>query len=352
MELLNDGPPALRPAAEAGFEAVERKLEEGFPPAAAAALVDADGNVAAAWGGAARLMPPTRVTRNTLFDLASLTKQVVTAPLAALLAAEGAWSLDDPLGRWLGGYAHAVTLRQCLTHTSGLVPHLPLWQLASTRDGMRDAVFAAVPGERGRIVYSDLNYILLGWAIESCTGRRLDEIASERLFRPLGMAETMYRPPERFRDRLAASEIWGEVHDENCRALGGVTGHAGLFSTLDDLARHGAALLRPGAHPALPETAVAEMIRPQASDPPEERGLGWRLHPWELLAGWPADAFGHTGFTGTSVVISRSAGVAAVLLTNATHPRRRPEGAAAIRRAFHAAIARRLPLEENPGVEA
>ncbi|HEX4212954.1 MAG TPA: serine hydrolase domain-containing protein [Candidatus Dormibacteraeota bacterium] len=352
MELENDAPPALRPVAEAAFEAVERELGTGFAPGAAAALVDADGDVAAAWGGAAVLSPRIPVARDTVFDLASLTKQVVTAPLASLLAAEGRWSLDDRLGRWLEGYGHPVTLRQCLTHTSGLVPHLPLWQLASTRAGMRDAVFAAPPGDQTRIVYSDLNYILLGWAIESCAGRPLDELAAERLFRPLGMARTLYLPPESIRDRLAASEIWGEVHDENCRALGGVTGHAGLFSTLDDLARYSAAMLRPGAHPALPEAAIGEMLRPQASDPPEERGLGWRLHPWEQLAGWPEDAFGHTGFTGTSLVMSRSAGVAAVLLTNATHPRRRPEGAAAVRRAFHAAIARRLPFRENPDVEA
>jgi CubicO group peptidase (beta-lactamase class C family) len=216
---------------------------------------------------------------------------------------------------------------------------VPFHERAEGAAEIRAAHFRVAPAAPGTLLYSDLNYMLLGWAIEACAGEPVDRLAGRRLLGPLGMMGTRYRPPAEWLPRLAASEVWGLVHDESARAMDGVSGHAGLFSTLDDVARFAAALLAPHRHPVLPAWVQAEMTLPQAGAPPDVRGLGWRLQPWELLDGWPADAFGHTGFTGTSLAISPSRGLAAVLLTNATHPRRREEGAAAIRRAFHTALA-------------
>lgn len=345
--LTRDARPDLteprREAAARAFDVLAGALEDGFPPGVAAALVDRSGVAAAAWGGWARGTPHlVAVTRETVFDLASLTKVVATAPVVLRLAQEGRWSLDDPVSRWLPRYPHrAITLRHCLTHTSGLPPHRHFYREVSGIVAVRRALFSvppeAPPGEV--VAYSDLNFMLLGWAAERRAGRRLDRLAVDLVLSPLGMARTRYRPPAAWRPAMAASEVHGFVHDENARALGGVAGHAGLFSTLDDLARFSAALLTPEAHPVLEERWLREAARRQAGEPPVERGLGWRVRPADVAPGWPDDTIGHTGFTGTSLIASPGAGLAAVLLSNATHPVRRPEGAVELRRAFHAALA-------------
>jgi serine-type D-Ala-D-Ala carboxypeptidase len=325
------------------FDVLGRALRDGFPPGVAGAVVDRDGVAAAAWGGWARGAPHrVPVTRETVFDLASLTKVVATTPVAQRLEQEHRWSLDDQVARWLPGCRlPGVTLRHCLTHTSGLPPHRPFYRDVSGVRQVRRALFAvapeAAPGET--VTYSDLNFMLLGWAAARCGGLRLDRLAERLVFRPLRMRWTRYRPPVAWRPRLAASEVFGMVHDENARALDGVSGHAGLFSTLDDLAAFAAALLAPERHEVLHPDQVLEATRRWAGEPPEERGLGWRVRPLDLAPGWPDDTVGHTGFTGTSLVLSRGAGLATVLLTNATHPIRRPDGVLALRHAFHQALA-------------
>lgn len=339
-------PGRLRAVLPDVVDVLGRALRAGHPPGLAAAVVDGDGVAAAAWGGWARGAPQrVPVRRDTVFDLASLTKVVAATPVALRLEQEGAWSLDDPVARWLPGYPHGeVTLRHCLTHTSGLPAHRPFYREVSGLRAVRRALFAvapeAVPGEV--VAYSDLGFILLGWAAERCGGQRLDRLAHRLVFEPLGMRWTRYRPPAEWRPLMAASEVFGMVHDENARALDGVSGHAGLFSTLDDQAAFAAALLAPDRHPVLDAGLVAEAARRWAGEPPEERGLGWRVRPVDVAPGWPDDTAGHTGFTGTSLVVSAGAGLAAVLLSNATHPVRRPDGVRALRRQFHAALARAL----------
>ncbi|HKA11362.1 MAG TPA: serine hydrolase domain-containing protein [Candidatus Dormibacteraeota bacterium] len=350
---MRDGAPrSLGRAAWAAAHVLASRLERGFPPGAVAALVDREGVVGRMWGGCAAVVPErVPVAQDTLFDLASLTKVTVTVPLVLLLRDRGLWSLADPVRRWVAGFPdEGVTLWHCLTHTSGLPPHRPFYRVAWGR-GVRLALLkeARRTSGTGEVAYSDLNFMLLGWAVESCAGRRLRQLARDDLLGPLGMRRTDFRPGRRLRRRTAATEadgdqrptpgvVWGEVHDGNAWAMGGVAGHAGLFAPLDDLAAFAGALLRPRSHPVLQAHSIAEMGRRQAGAPPDVRGLGWRLAP-DDWGGWPPTTRWHTGFTGTSLVVCPDRGLALVLLTNAVHPRRRPEGLAELRREVHQAVA-------------
>lgn len=300
---------------------------------------------------------------DTLFDLASLTKVLVTLPAVLSLVDRGQLRLTDPLGRFVPGVHPAVTVAQALTHTGGL---------AATRDfagsvpGTRTvtttaelvAAAAAEPLVRPpgtRVEYSDLGFVLLGGLVEQVDGRPLDVVAAA-LVRPLGSG-VMFRPPPELAYRTAATEVLptpsgphrglvGRVHDENAAAAGGVAGHAGAFGTLPDVAAtvqawlpgprvNGAALLSPRLR--------ARALRDATAGLGGHRGLGWtaRGDGHDVLdAGWGPAAVSHTGFTGTSVALDPVSGRWAVLLTNAVHfGRGRPEVAAA-RRDFHAALTR------------
>jgi serine-type D-Ala-D-Ala carboxypeptidase len=346
-----------RPAG--GYPAVSalllRHLSDGFPPAvavevaatavAATTVLATTGPAYRAAGGWARLDGPQSVpaTASTLFDLASLTKVVATLPLVLLLHQRGQWSIDDPIGRWLpGAPSSPVTISDCLLHISGLVPHRPFYQTCATPAEIRRAVIAelatAVPGQ---VAYSDLGFMLLGWAAEECAGQPLDVAVHREVLAPLGMTATRYRPDAPL-TQIAATEAdgdqrlrpglaWGQVHDGNAFALGGVSGHAGLFGPAADLARYAASYL--GRHPLLSPATIALMTARQVGD----RVLGWRLDP-DALGDWPAGTLWHTGFTGTSLLISPALDTAVVLLANAVHPVRRLDQTAAFRAETHRAI--------------
>jgi serine-type D-Ala-D-Ala carboxypeptidase len=360
-------PPALNATYQAlpgwpaeGYPAVSgvllRHLESGFP-AAVARVCTPGGSPYTAAGGWARLPlpddtgapgPAIPAFPDTLFDLASLTKVVATLPLVLLLHQRGQWSIDDPVARWLpGAPSSPVTISDCLLHRSGLVPHRPYFEICASPDAIRRAVTAelasAVPGP---VAYSDLGFMLLGWAAENCAGEPLADLVSREVLGPLGMTSTTYRPAAP-RERIAATEAdgdqrlgpglaWGEVHDGNAFALGGVSGHAGLFGTAADLARYAAALLTPDRHPVLSAETLALMTARQAGDT-EPRVLGWRIRP-DAWGDWPAGTIWHTGFTGTSLLISPALRTAVVLLTNAVHPVRRPAEAAELRAGLHRAV--------------
>ncbi|WP_420822235.1 serine hydrolase domain-containing protein [Streptomyces antioxidans] len=275
------------------------------------------------------------VRSDTVFDLASLTKLCTT--IVALRAVErGLIALDGPVA----GYApectaaaeHGITVRQLLTHTSGLIPELPLYEYGE--DGRERALArlaaeppATPPGTARR--YSDLNFLLLQRVLERSAGQPLDRLVREAVTGPLGMADTRFNPPASWRPRTAATEDqrrpWGKldremlrgvVHDENAWALGGVAGHAGLFSTAADLAALCRALLTGGGPVLSPESTELMLTAP---------GLGFEVdQPWFMgeLAG--RGAAGHTGFTGTSLVVDRARGAYLVLLATTVHPRRRP----------------------------
>ncbi|MEW2530811.1 serine hydrolase domain-containing protein [Streptomyces sp. NPDC047071] len=272
------------------------------------------------------------MTVDTPFDLASLTKLFTTVAAVQQLE-RGTLGLDEPVGTYVpeftGAAAHGTTVRQLLTHTSGLRPELPLYDLPDAAARLRALRAEAPSGPPGTYLYSDLNLLLLQHVLHRVTGHPLDVLVRDGITRPLGMAATAFGPcpgaaaTEDQRAPWAKADrglLRGEVHDENAWALGGVAGHAGLFSTARDLAVFCRALLCGGAY------GSARVLGPASVDlmlaPP---GLGFAVdQPWFMgeLAG--RGAAGHTGFTGTSLVLDRATDTFLVLLANTVHPRRRP----------------------------
>jgi serine-type D-Ala-D-Ala carboxypeptidase len=338
-------------------DALGSLLKPGYPAGFAVAVVDPAGASLTAYGGWACVVGEhVPIARDTLFDLASLTKVVATVPLALVLSQRGLWNLGDHVAAWVPGFPRTdTTLWHLLTHTSGLVPHRAFYLAQHGRGPIRRAVCeearTSQPG--GAVSYSDLNFMLLGWAIERCGGIPFDRLFRREIAEPLGMADSCFRPPARLRRRTAATEldgdqrtdsglIWGEVHDGNAFALGGVAGHAGLFAPLADLVSFASLLLDPPRHPLLTEASIAAMSTVQAATSPDVRGLGWRLAPTGWGA-WPGDTYWHTGFTGTSLLVSPSRRLAVVLLMNGVHPQRRPDAQSALRSRIHSIIAEECP---------
>lgn len=335
------------------------------------------------------LDPETRrrpVRPDSLFDLASVTKLFVVAAFMTLVE-EGLVGLDEPVRRVLpdfdgvrpirayedplqtGGFvsvetagpaaetvdAGQVTFRHLLTHTSGLPAWRPLFREAGPEAARRLALttFFAYP-IAARAIYSDIGLILLGMSVEQLTGQRLDEAVAARVTAPLGLEHTRYLPAGGAvaTENIAPTEMcgWrgrrivGEVHDENAAGLGGITGHAGLFSTADDVAAFGQSFLnaRRGRAPAiLRAETVAEMVRLQAEDGMTRRGLGlalWCSDP--EASGNPFDpaAFGHTGFTGTSLWVDPARDLVVACLTNRVYYGRAAAGILKFRVDLHRAI--------------
>ena len=324
-------------------------LVDEFPSGFDLVIVGTDGERARVYGGeACRVGERVPVRATTLYDLASLTKVVVTTPLALWLRDGGHWELDQALKRWVPDYPHPrTTLRELLTHTSGLAAHVPFYRDALGAAAIREALMRAVAHDLGPndVLYSDLNFMLLGWAIESCAGTSLDRLFRTVVAGPLNMSTARFCPAPSQRRRTAATEVdsdqrsgpelvWGEVHDGNAFAMGGVSGHAGLFASASDLVRFTTSLLDGTAHAGVNASTVREMARPVAGQAPNVRGLGWRVDPAEW-GKWPTGTIWHTGFTGTSLLVSPALEVAVVLLTNAIHPVRRTDRQAAFRAELH-----------------
>lgn len=316
----------ISPVALAGAERLEAVIANGlaqglYPGAVVLVLREGEVVFHGAYGDALRYAPQELpeharlpVQLDTIFDLASLTK-LFTAWAVVDLANEGLLTLEAPVTQYLPEFAHpTVTLAQLLTHRSGLPAWLPLSSL-DTPQARREAVLAAplmaAPGSERR--YSDLGYMVLGWVVEAVSGTPLDAYLKARLFVPLGMTQTRFTPPAAWRVRIAATEVqpatgrepvWGEVHDENAWALGGVAGHAGLFSTAGDLARF-ADYMMAAALEGNEATLWAGW----------EQGAAW-------MGGLGATAYGHTGFTGTSLLVDPNRDLALIALTNRIHPSR------------------------------
>lgn len=288
------------------------------------------------------------VTAQTIYDLASLTKVIGLTTAVMLLVDSGKLELDAPVQRYVPAFQgpgkERVTIRHLLTHSSGL----PAWRRLYAESSSRDEALALVdttallrqPGDT--FVYSDLGAIALTQAVEAVAGQRIDAFLESRLFGPLGMASTRYLPPETWRARITPTEhdtafrhrvLQGEVHDENAGRLGGVSGHAGLFSTAPDLARFAQWLLdsrippgRPagGPGPFLPHDLVVEFTRRQGIPAGSSRALGWDTPSENSSAGTKlgSHAFGHTGFTGTSIWIDPDRDLFIILLSNRVNPTR------------------------------
>ncbi|WP_369388847.1 serine hydrolase domain-containing protein [Streptomyces sp. CG1] len=285
-------------------------------------------------GTGVELPPAARVqaTVDTPFDLASLTK-LFTSVAAVQQIERGTLGMDARVGDYLPDFhaaaAHGITVRQLLTHTSGLRPELPLYDRPDDATRLSLLRAEAPTSKPGRYLYSDLNMLVLQSVLERITGRSLDVLVQDGITRPLGMTATTFGPcpgaaaTEDQRRPWAKADrgmLRGVVHDENAWAVGGVAGHAGLFSTAPDLAVFCRALLAGGSY------GPARILGPDFVElllaPP---GLGFTVdQPWFMgeLAG--NGAAGHTGFTGTSLVLDPVTDTFLVLLANTVHPRRRP----------------------------
>ena len=322
---------------------------------------------------------PQSATLETIYDLASLTKPLVAGLLCARRAEGGQLDFDAPVAAYLSEFARAdkrsLTVRQLLTHTSGL----PAWRpLYITTNGKREETLASIAAEPleyepgARVVYTDLGFITLGFLLEKITGAQLSEIAQDEIFQPLELQRTFFNPDEAFLTGIAASEskgnayeremcgeswgageykrwreslIWGEVHDGNAHFLGGAAGHAGLFSTAGETLKVAKQFISAQTSLLLPATCVLfrQNLTPDLN---EARSLAWQLAATEgSTAGddLPPDAFGHTGFAGTSCWIDPERERIFILLTNRTHNRALPfANINAARRRFHSLAARAL----------
>ncbi len=282
-----------------------------------------------------------RVTADTLYDLASLTKVVATTTMAMILVDEGRLDLDRPVREFLPGFQgsgkEAVTVRHLLTHSSGLPAVAPLFKEIQGRKAYVERIQAMdleyPPGSRS--VYSDLGIILLGEILERVAGQPFEAFVRARIFEPLGMRDTLFRPPAELRSRIAPTEFdpWrgrltqGEVHDENAFAMGGVAPHAGLFATAGDLARFAQMLLNGGIMDGrrIVSRETVKLFTRRAGIPGSDRALGWDTKSAEgSSAGtlFSPRSFGHTGFTGTSIWMDPERGLYVILLTNRVHPTR------------------------------
>jgi len=304
----------------------------------------------------------------TMYDIASLTKVVVTTTLVEKLV-EGDFpislSLDAPIERYLPEWASGpqpewrrkVTVCNLVTHTSGLPPFKEYWRTSKDKADTLQRIFAEPleyePGTK--VVYSDLGIILMAEIIQRLTGKQLDELAKEYIFGPLGMKNTMYNPPRKRWPEIAPTEfdkelrhrlIQGEVHDENAYAIGGVSGHAGVFSTSPDLAVFCQMLLNGGIYAhrrILRRATIAEFTAPQALAK-NTRTLGWVVPAEGGSSGhyFSSRSYGHTGFTGTTIWIDPDRQLFVVLLTNRVHPTRENHKIAEVRPAVHDAVMKAL----------
>lgn len=318
------------------------------------------------------------VTPTSIFDLASVSKVVGTTTAAMILVSEGRLDLDAPVVEYLPWWSRGdprkgeATVRQLLLHRAGLIPfrtwYHELEGVEAYKEAAADEPLQNEPG--AETAYSDIGVMTLAWVIEEIAGEPLDDFLQDRLWDELGMLETRYNPPSTLRPRIAATEIdtiyrnemvWGTVHDENADAMGGVAGHAGLFSTVVDLSVFARMMLNDGvAPPCTPDGTPGEpcpVRRTEARrivdaavldefttrhDATSSRALGWDT-PTERSSGGDylsGEAFGHTGYTGTSIWMDPELDLWVVLLTNRVHPTRENQKHVPVRRAVHDAAAR------------
>ena len=294
------------------------------------------------------LEPQTEpMTLDTIFDLASLTKVVATATSVMILVERGQVRLGDPVARYIPEFAEMgkrnITVEQLMTHRSGFPPDNDIKDYEQGPAKAFENIWHLAPiSEAGsRFIYSDVNYIVLAELIRRVSGKPLDEFSAENIFRPLGMKDTAFKLAARLQPRIAPTEkredhwMRGEVHDPRAYLLGGVAGHAGLFSTADDLAIYSQMILGHGQYRGarvLSPMGVTRMTEARASggntSDGNARGLGW-----DVMTGYssnrgdlfPLGSFGHTGFTGTSIWIDRASETFVVFLSNRVHPRIDPK---------------------------
>ncbi len=298
---------------------------------------------------------PTEI--ETIYDIASLTK-LFTATGIMILVERGKILLNDTVTTYYPRFAKngksKITIAQLLTHTSGLPAWQALYKTVESKEAALEELFNlkldAKPGET--YIYSDLGYMMLGFIIEKVTKLTYDEFITQEILIPLKMNDSMFNPPPELKERCAATEIdnvyrkrliWGEAHDENAAAIGGASGHAGLFSTASDVARFCQMILNYGELDGVRILSPLTVLLMTQNQVPYridvKRGYGWYIS--STLRGdiFPLGSFGHTGFTGTSIWIDPVSDSFSIVLTNRIHPNRDNTTVNVIRSKFHSSLA-------------
>ncbi|WP_274308157.1 serine hydrolase domain-containing protein [Solibacillus daqui] len=313
-------------------EFIENAVKVRYIPGAVLAIANSEEMIYCKAFGTAHSEKQIAMTEDTLFDCASLTKVVATAASIFKLLESGQLDLDDAISYYFPELAffHAgVTVRHLLTHTSGFQSEIKFYREPVSYKEVVERI-ASISTRKpidSAVIYSDVNYILLGIIIEKITNESLDRFANINIFEPLKMAQTLFNPKNIVKESVAATEYrdylqdyqWGEVHDENALHFGGVSGHAGLFSTAPDLIRFAQAFMK-GKTSIFTEKTKQLSKQSFSKNHDEQRGLGWQLYSQPSFSGqYLQDGFGHTGFTGTSIWVSDEQQLAIVLLTNRVH---------------------------------
>ena len=356
----------LKPA----YALLERAVADGAFSGGVLAVGRANQLVMHPFGTLAYGARATRVSAETIYDVASLTKPIVTTTAAMMLFEQERLDLHAPVARYLPEFAAGsagdrdpswrvrITVRMLLLHHSGLPAHREFFKAAKGREVVARAMAEPLVGEPGtRIEYSDLGFILLGEIIERLTGESLDAFARKNIFAPLGMSASMFNPPRELRARIAPTQkdatyrrrlLHGEVDDENAWAMGGIAGHAGLFSAAGDIAAFAQMLLNGGiyAHRRLLSRATIAQFTTRQTIGNSARALGWDVPTEASSSGayFSSPSYGHLGFTGTSLWIDPVRRLFVILLTNRVHPKRANEKIKQVRPALHDAIFESLGL--------
>ncbi len=342
------------------FSVLERAVgEHAFPGACAGVVSHGRLTALKACGSFTYDAASPAVTTGSIFDLASVSKAVATATIAMILFERGILDLEMPLAAIVPEFTSvlksdprrkAVTLRMLLAHSSGLAAYEKLFLRARTKEELLAACFESPlvvdPGSKAE--YSDLGFILLGLALERLADEPLDRFCQREIFGPLGMANTMFTPPASLRAQIVPTAddgafrhrvIQGEVQDENASVLGGIAGHAGVFSTAHDLAIFSNALLCGGAPLVRPET-LNLFTRREPSPVGTSRTLGWDTPSSPSQSGqyFSSSSFGHLGYTGTSLWLDPERQLSIILLTNRTWPDCSNQAIKQVRPKFHDAV--------------
>ena len=296
------------------------------------------------------------ITTASLFDLASLTKVLATTTMAMILYERGLLDLEAPVTAIVPEFAdddvrrREITLHMLLAHSSGLPAYEKLFLRAQSREDLLQAAFttplAAAPGARAE--YSDIGFIILGVALERLADESLDTFCQREIFGPLGMTHTTFNPANALKDSIPPTAddrsfrhriIQGEVQDENASVLGGIAGHAGLFSTAEDLAIFAHAMLN-GGHPILRSSTIELFSCRESAPEGTSRALGWDTPAAPSQSGkyFSSRSFGHLGYTGTSLWIDPDRQLSIILLTNRTWPDCQNQAIKQVRPAFHDAV--------------
>jgi beta-N-acetylhexosaminidase len=378
---LAASPMTLQPASAAmanhlkpAYDLLGRAVADGAFPGGVLAVGLNDQLAVYPFGRLSRDAKSPAVTADTIYDVASLTKPIVTTTAMMRLIERDDLELNAPVARFLPEWAAAakfdpdpswrarVTVKMLLLHDAGLPAHRDFYKQAKGRDAvLARAMVEPLVREPGKqIEYSDLGFILLGEISERLTGESLDETAKD-VFAPLQMNSSVFNPPKSLRAKIAPTEddttyrkrlLQGEVHDENAWALGGVAGHAGLFSTAGDVAKFAQMLLNGGiyAHNRILRRSMIQQFTARQAIGDSARAIGWDVPVQPSSSGqyFSAKSFGHTGFTGTSLWIDPERGLFVILLTNRVNPTRENEKIREVRPALHDAVFEALGLVKKP----